>query len=72
LLCKVPGSGERLFGIAYTRSGYYFYSNAHRLLYRCSSTIVGGFIGLILAMAIIKIGTIKERKKAAVANSVIK
>lgn len=63
LLCKVPGEGERLFGIAYTRSGYYFYSNADRFLYMCSSSILGGGIGLIIAMAIIRIRILKQRKK---------
>jgi len=63
LLCKVPGEGERLFGIAYTRSGYYFYSNADRFLYMCSSSVLGGLFGLILSIIIIYIKKANQKQK---------
>lgn len=60
LLCKVPKNG---FAITYTKSGYHFRSNAHRLLYICASTFLGGGPGLILAIIIINIKKAKKRKK---------
>ncbi len=62
LLCKVPKNG---FAITHTKSGYFFRSNAHRLLYICASTFLGGGPGLILAIIIINIKKAKQRKKQA-------
>jgi hypothetical protein len=45
LLCKVPGGPG--FGISSTKSGYLFRSNGHRVVYVCTSTLLGGCIGLI-------------------------
>jgi hypothetical protein len=45
LLCKIPGGPG--FGISSTKSGYLFRSSGHRLVYVCTSTILGGCIGLI-------------------------
>ena len=68
LLCKVPGEGERVFGITYTRSGYLFRSNAHRLLYRCTSTILGGFMGLLIAIGAVKIIMVRQGSRPDLRN----
>jgi len=60
ILCKVRRNG---FGITRTRSGFLFRSEAKRSLYIRTSTILGGGIGLILAIATITIGTLKQRKR---------
>ena len=60
LLCNVRRGG---FGITKTRSGFLFRSEAKRSLYIRTSTILGGGIGLILAIATITIGTLKQRKR---------
>jgi len=63
LLCKVP-PGEPGIGIFWSRSGYLFRSYAGLYLYRFSSTILGGVMGLILAKAIIAIKTLKQKRKS--------
>jgi len=67
LLCKLP-PGEPGIGISATRSGYLFRSNAHRLLYRWSSTILGGFMGLLIAMAAVKIIMVKQGSRQDLPN----
>ena len=62
LLCKVP-PGEPGIGIFWSKSGYLFRSYAGLYLYRFSSTILGGVMGLILAKAIIAIKTLKQKRK---------
>ena len=49
LLCKTPANG---FGITHTRSGYLFRSQADRNLYFIGSSLLGGFLGLVIAMTI--------------------
>jgi hypothetical protein len=60
LLCKIPKNG---FAVTYTKSGYLFRSCADLYLYRFSSTVLGGALGLILAIIIINIKKTKQRKK---------
>ncbi len=60
LLCKVPKNG---FAITYTKSGYFFRSYFDLYLYQFTSTILGGALGLILAIIIINIQKAKQRKK---------
>jgi len=60
LLCKTPKNG---FAITHTKSGYLFRSYDGLYLYRFSSTILGGVMGLILAKAIIAIKTLKQKRK---------
>jgi hypothetical protein len=62
LLCKLP-PGEPGIGIFSSKSGYLFRSYAGLYLYRFSSTILGGVMGLILAKTIIAIKALKQRKK---------
>jgi hypothetical protein len=62
LLCKVP-PGEPGIGIFWSKSGYLFRSYAGLYLYRFSSTVLSGALGLILAIIIINIKKAKQRKK---------
>jgi len=62
LLCKLP-PGEPGIGIFWSKSGYLFRSYSGLYLYRFSSTILGGVMGLILAKAIIAIKTLKQKRK---------
>jgi len=62
ILCKLP-PGEPGIGIFWSKSGYLFRSYAGLYLYRFTSTIVGGVMGLILTKTIIAIKALKQRKK---------
>jgi len=62
LLCKVP-PGEPGIGIFWSKSGYLFRSYTGLYLYRFSSTVLGGALGLILAIIIINIKKAKQKKK---------
>lgn len=61
LLCKVPGGPG--FGISSTKSGYLFRSSGHRVVYMCTSTILGGLLGLALGVVIAAIQTGREKAK---------
>lgn len=62
LLCKVP-PGEPGIGIFWSRSGYLFRSYNGLYLYRFTSTVLGGGFGLLIAIFIIIIKKVKQRKK---------
>jgi len=62
ILCKIPPE-EPGVGIFWSRSGYLFRSYAGLYLYRFSSTVLGGVIGLIIAIIIMNIKKVKQRKK---------
>jgi hypothetical protein len=50
-LCKLPPE-EPGIGISWTKSGYLFRSYAGLYLYRFSSTVLGGAMGLVLAIVV--------------------
>ena len=53
ILCKLP-PGEPGIGITCTKSGYLFRSDAKRILYIATSTFLGGIMGFIISVVVIK------------------
>jgi len=49
ILCKAPVNG---LGITHTRSGYLFRTESNRRFYFICSSLVGGCLGALLAMAV--------------------